>query len=421
MTLIKWLLKTLYKNIAVILTVSFVCVIAAGGYSLLYATHSYTATSKVLIHNGSFAPSAIEEGDPSVEAYLNSCTELLNSTAFYQRYLTSFSGLEINIDELSSMVDIKPEGGNSLVFYVSATSKDPDTAVAVSADVANAIPPFIKTQSKALDCEVLEVAGQASIDRVGIFLLILISFTAGLVLSSVLVLILSLFNSRVKNENDYKIRYSLPILDSVPDFESKSDTNLPIYIVQSYKSIRDKILENNEETQVIALSSPEDADGKTTTAINLAVAFGKLGKKTLLIDTDLENGTVARRLSLFPAYGLSNLLQKECTLDLAITAKDTCLDIISRGTARENCQNLLSSETFEDLISGLRLAYDYIVIDSPTITENEGILYTLNRADGVVLVIREGKTAYSQIDAAMELLKRSGGMPLGTVINASKE
>lgn len=195
-------------------------------------------------------------------------------------------------------------------------------------------------------------------------------------------------------------------------------------IVESYISIRSRLLAvfgDDSRTKTVVISSPSSGEGKTTTAINMAIAFSQLGKRVLLIDADMRRGTLLKRMRLSSMFGLSDLLEGRCTLDQAITSAGGTLDVISSGKASLDPENLLSSEEFENLISGVKFAYDYIFIDSPAICEFNDTLYTSKNSDGVVMVLRESVSAYKKIDAAFGYLASSNIPVLGTVLNATKK
>lgn len=194
-------------------------------------------------------------------------------------------------------------------------------------------------------------------------------------------------------------------------------------IVEAYKSIRKEIsdaLGEKSGCRCIVVSSPSSGEGKTTTAINLSVAFSQLSKRVLLIDSDLRGGSVHKKLRLSSMYSLNDLLEGRCPLDQAIVSVGTNLDVIISNSQNLNAEELLSSDSFENLISGLKFAYDYIIIDSAAVCETNDILFTAKHSDGVVLVLREGKSKYKKIDNAIELLTQSGILILGTVLNAAE-
>ncbi len=195
-------------------------------------------------------------------------------------------------------------------------------------------------------------------------------------------------------------------------------------IVESYISIRSRLLSvfgNDSRTKTVTVSSPASGEGKTTTAINMAIAFSQLGKRVLLIDGDMRQGSLLKRMRLSSMFGLSDLLSGRCTLDQAIVSAGGTLDVISSGKTPFDPEKLLSSEEYENLISGVKFAYDYIFVDSPAICEFNDTLYISKNSDGVVLVLREGVSAYKKIDTAMHYLGSSNIPLLGAILNATKK
>lgn len=195
-------------------------------------------------------------------------------------------------------------------------------------------------------------------------------------------------------------------------------------IVEAYKTIRTRlisVLGDRSGCRTVTVSSPCLGEGKTTTAINIAIAFSQLGKRVLLIDADMRNSAIRKRLKLSCDFGLAELLNKSCTFDRAIVNAGAYFDVILAGRLDNEPESLLSSDDFESLLSGLRLAYDYIVIDSPSICDCEDTLYIAQKTDGVVLVVREGETLYKNANRAIGILDDAGILLLGTVLNACKK
>ena len=194
-------------------------------------------------------------------------------------------------------------------------------------------------------------------------------------------------------------------------------------IVEAYKIIRSNILESlgdGDGCRVITVTSPTQSEGKTTSAINIAVALSQTRKRVLLIDSDMRNGSVHKKLRLSSSYGLYDLLKNQTALDDAIISAGS-LDVIVSGGQVSDPSDLLFSDTYENLISGLRFAYDYIVVDTASVCDFKDALYVSKLSDGAVLVVREKKSAYRKIDTAIKLLTDYGVRILGSVINASAE
>lgn len=199
--------------------------------------------------------------------------------------------------------------------------------------------------------------------------------------------------------------------------------NRSALIVESYKAIRSEliaVLGERAGCRSFTVTSPSSGDGKTTTAINIAIAFSQLGKRVLLIDAELRGGNVHKKLRTSSPYGLSELLQGECVLDKAISSVGASFDILTSGEPVSRPELLLSSEEFDNLITGLKFAYDFIIIDTPSVCERNDLFHIALKTDGAILVVRDTVTPHSKINKAINLLADAGVPLLGTVLNASK-
>ena len=88
---------------------------------------------------------------------------------------------------------------------------------------------------------------------------------------------------------------------------------VPFSVVEAYKTVRTNLsfLQSSSNSKSIAFTSPEVSDGKSTTSVNIAIAFAQLGEKTLLIDADLRRSSVHKKLRLENSRGLSNVLDRK--------------------------------------------------------------------------------------------------------------
>jgi capsular exopolysaccharide synthesis family protein len=165
------------------------------------------------------------------------------------------------------------------------------------------------------------------------------------------------------------------------------------------------------------ITSAVPGEGKTTTAINLALAYAESGKRpTLLIDGDLRRPSVSRHIRPEPSFGLSEILAGEALLDHAlIEMSGSRLWILPAGTPRETPLRLLQSEHLDGLIAELRRRFDRIVIDAPPTVPFTDAAVLASHADGTLLVVRARTTTKPLIRRAVESL--SGSRVLGVVLN----
>src|ERR1019366_4107287 len=118
--------------------------------------------------------------------------------------------------------------------------------------------------------------------------------------------------------------------------------------------------------KVIAVVSSEAAEGRSTVAINLALAFAEADRQTLLIDADLRRPRIAEYLGIEGAVGLSDVLARQVDLDTALqTWGEQKLHVLASGSLPPHPSELLGSRQMADLVARLRSEFDTTIIDTP--------------------------------------------------------
>jgi len=166
------------------------------------------------------------------------------------------------------------------------------------------------------------------------------------------------------------------------------------------------------------VTSPEPADGKSTTALNLSIVLAQQGKRVLLVDTDLRKPSIHYSFQASNIVGLTNILTKETDLEGAISNTFVPnLEILTSGDIPPNPSELLNSKAMEKLMQELENRYDYIVYDTPPVLAVTDAQIIANRCDGVVMVVASGKTHKERALKAKELLEKAKSRILGVVVN----
>jgi capsular exopolysaccharide synthesis family protein len=169
--------------------------------------------------------------------------------------------------------------------------------------------------------------------------------------------------------------------------------------------------------QVIVVTSAVPEEGKTTTALNLALAMAEdRDRKTLLIDADLRRPSVTRYVIPQPTLGLSEVLTGEAPLEHALVElKSSRLTILPAGEPTSNPLQLLQSDYLGSVFSELRRRYDRIIVDTPPTVPFTDATVLNAVADGAILVVRAGRTTTPLVERARQSL--SHGKLLGVVLN----
>jgi polysaccharide biosynthesis transport protein len=193
---------------------------------------------------------------------------------------------------------------------------------------------------------------------------------------------------------------------------------------EAFRALRTSLLlsQADHPPQVILMTSSLPREGKTTSAVNLAVTLAQLGDKTLLVDGDLRKPGVSRALSMADGKhaGLSSYLAGVSTLDLVTVPHPsiTNLSAIPTGPIPPNPADLLSSYRLAEMVVELRKKYKFIVIDSPPVMAATDAVILSVLVDGVLLVVRSGQTPKEAFVRTRDLLTSVKCRMLGVVINA---
>ena len=204
-------------------------------------------------------------------------------------------------------------------------------------------------------------------------------------------------------------------------FQKTLHANLDFTAKEQYKLIRanlDFTLPLDEKCPVIGVTSSMRGEGKSTTAINLSYVLAEKGKKTLLIDADLRIPSVAKKLNMENARGLSDLLRGQAAQ--LSEFKSHMLEnwyILTSGEIPPNPSELLGSSRMEIIIKQLREVFDYIVIDLPPVNIVSDAVSASAVVSGMIIVIREEFTQKRELEACLRQLKLSNVNILGCVMN----
>lgn len=195
----------------------------------------------------------------------------------------------------------------------------------------------------------------------------------------------------------------------------------PFAIQEAYKTIRTNIIFSipDEKCKKILVTSALQGEAKSTTAVNVGIAFAQNQSKILLIDCDLRLPTDSLKLSARKTPGLTNLLVGMCSMDAAIQHLPNGLDLIAAGDIPPNPSELLGSPKMEQLIKDLESRYEYIILDTPPVCTVADAVILSKITSGTILVVRQGTATRECINEALEKLKFANAKVLGLVMTGA--
>ncbi len=192
-------------------------------------------------------------------------------------------------------------------------------------------------------------------------------------------------------------------------------------MADNLKILQTQVLNRLEERggNTIMVTSANRLEGKTTTAVNMAISMSReLHRTVLLVDTDLRRPAVHRFLGMEALSGLSSYLLKEAEIpDLLLHPGIEKLVILPAGRPLPQSAELLGSPRMKALVQEMRERYpDRVVLfDAPPILESADALAFSKLVDGVLFVVEAERTKRDEVKRAFELLQ--GRPVLGTVLN----
>lgn len=203
-----------------------------------------------------------------------------------------------------------------------------------------------------------------------------------------------------------------------------NESALMFSVKEAYKAIRTNISLSimKDGCKRIVFTSAIPSEGKSTTALNVAVSVAQAYTRVLLIDGDLRKPRMHKALGLPNNVGVTNVLSGLSTLEQAIQkSKFDNLDVLSSGLLAPNPSEMLASERMKNMLDKLSEIYDYIIIDTPPINVVADALPLIKISDGLVFVTRQNYSTHGEFQSAMSKLEFINAKIIGVVVNCSSE
>lgn len=193
-------------------------------------------------------------------------------------------------------------------------------------------------------------------------------------------------------------------------------------VSEAYRSLRTALLLSTAtELRALAVTSAVPGEGKTSTAINLAVVFAQLGRRVLLVDGDLRKPRLAEVFERTGRAGLVDFLTHAAELEAIVATTDVPnLSLVPAGPVPPNPSELLGAVRFGEFVTWARARFDLVLIDTaPTLAVADALLIG-RHVDGLVLCLRAGKVERRDAAACVDRLRRSDVRLLGAVLNRAR-
>lgn len=257
----------------------------------------------------------------------------------------------------------------------------------------------------------------------------------GLVLGLALVMLLEYMDDSIRRPDDVEKVLGLPVMGVIPFVKARrNEENAATALVRSdprssiaeaYRSVRTALQFSTSEgapKQLVVTSTARD-EGKSTSAVALAIKFAQMGQRVLLVDADMRNPSVHKHLGLTNESGLSNLLSRENGADSLIVASDIPhLSVLCAGPIPPNPADLLMGpKLLSFLAKAQELGFDHVIVDAPPVLGIADAVVLGNQIRNVLYVVRASKTRKGHIRDALRRLRLAGINPSGVVLIQSEK
>jgi capsular exopolysaccharide synthesis family protein len=230
---------------------------------------------------------------------------------------------------------------------------------------------------------------------------------------------------RLRREEQLRELFRLPILTHVPRVDGGPNAPLPPSrltpaAAEAYRTLRATVAATvGEGHRSVLITSSSEGEGKSTTALNYAVSLAMANRRVILIEGDLRRPALGRVLGLGPVTsGVGAVLINQISMEDAILTSDLYenLGFLLVERTAVSLVDRLSLPTARELVGEAKSLADYVVIDSPPLTEISDALPLAQEVDAVLIVARMGTSRLNRLASLGEILEQGGVTPAGVVV-----
>lgn len=260
-----------------------------------------------------------------------------------------------------------------------------------------------------------------------------VTLVLGLLLGIAVAFVQEHLDDSVRNVNDLaKVTGGLPSLAIIPRHESTPEGEMPpiltatkpmSHTAESYRSLRTSVefLALEKRMQTIQVTSAQAGEGKTSTVVNLAVAFTQAGEKVIVVDCDLRRPRLHEYFGLDRHLGFTSVLLNERNLEEVVRSAPGFdnLQVLCSGPLAPNPSELLGGERFAEIIRKLSTDHTVVLIDSPPVLPVTDALVLSRVADATIVVASSGISSKRRFARSVDSLRQVGAPLVGSVLNSA--
>jgi polysaccharide biosynthesis transport protein len=252
-----------------------------------------------------------------------------------------------------------------------------------------------------------------------------LAFVGGLLLGILTALGLDYLDDSFKSPEDIEREIGLPVIGVVPkpkpgETVEEELLNSRSAMAEAYRSLRTGLQFSTSEglPRTLLVTSSKPSEGKTTTSIALAQSLASIGLQVLLIDGDLRNASVHKRMRCGNEVGLSNYLSgSKQPEDVVQSTQNAGLVLISSGPLPPNPAELLNGPRLQSLLALASQSFDLVLIDGPPIMGLADAPILSSAVQATMLVVAANETRRSVVKVALKRLQFARANVVGALLN----
>lgn len=403
------------------------------GVATLMIQPTYESETKLFVAlQNSSTVTELQQGNVFTQARVQSYVKTVNTPAVLQPVVDSL-GLEVTPQVLSNQITATSDV-NTVLISISVTDKSPIQAAAIAQAVGNSLIQAVDELEKpsaggsspvklSIITPAIAPAGPSSPNvRLNLILGLLAGIAAGVALA----VLRSVLDTRIRGEADLRRVTKAALLGGVSfDSDAVKKPLLTQAAAQSPRAESFRQLRTNlqfahvgHDSKTVLITSSVPGEGKSTTALNLAIAMAQAGQSVALVDADLRRPMIAEYLGLERNAGLTTaLIGRADIADLLQPWGSEQLYVLASGQIPPNPSELLGSGKMKQLISKLESTFDAVIIDAPPLLPVTDAAVLAQRVGGVVVVVGTQKVRTTDLEKSLAALEMVQADVLGVVLN----
>lgn len=407
--------------------------VLAGGAASLLAKPTYTSVTQLFVAiQSSGTVTELQQGNTFSQARVQSYVKTVSTPAVLDPVISKL-GLDTTPSALAQNVKASTDL-DTVLISISATDTSPAQSAAIAAGVADSLINVVD------DLESPRAGGESPVrlsivtpatspeeptspnTKINLFLGLVVGLIAGVGAA----VLRTLLDNRIRGELDVRRVTATPILGGI-SFDSEAAKNPLVTQAdvlgprsESFRQLRTNLqfahISNDSKTVLVTSSIP--GEGKSTTAMNLAICLAQAGQSVALVDADLRRPMVGEYLGLDRTVGLTTALIGQSDLsDVLQSWGEDNLFVLTSGQMPPNPSELLGSHQMRTLLARLEEMFDAVIIDAPPLLPVTDSAVLSQLVGGVVVVVGMQSVNQAELEKSLTALEMVQANILGMVLN----